>query len=147
MTLRDWLARRWIKPQETSPHEIGEFFTAIGRDLADCRAEGLSPDWKLAIAYTAALRAATAALAASGYRPGREQQHFRVIQSLAFTIGVEPELVIEFDLYRKKRNISVYEQMGMISDFEANRMIELAEHLRDRVHAWLTANHPGLLRQ
>ena len=38
------------------------------RDLRDCAQEGLRPDWQLAIAYNAALQAAQAALAASGYR-------------------------------------------------------------------------------
>jgi hypothetical protein len=47
----------------------------------------LSPDWRLNIAYNAALQAATAALAAAGYRASREAHHCRAIQSLAFTIG------------------------------------------------------------
>lgn len=47
----------------------------------------MSPDWKLNIAYNAALQAATAALAASGYRAAREQHHYRTIQSLAHTLG------------------------------------------------------------
>lgn len=145
MTLHDWLASRWLAEHKTSPAEIGDLFTAIRRDLVDCRAEGLSPDWRLSIAYTAALRAATAALAASGYRPGREQQHYRVIHSLAFTVGIEPELIMELDLFRKKRNISAYERVGTVSDFEADRMIELAELLQDRVRDWLAENHPGLL--
>jgi hypothetical protein len=41
------------------------------RDLKDCEAGGLSADWKLNIAYNAALQAATAALAASGYQAAR----------------------------------------------------------------------------
>jgi hypothetical protein len=45
----------------------------------------ISEDWKLNIAYNAALQAATAALAAAGYRAAREQHHYRTIQSLALT--------------------------------------------------------------
>lgn len=42
----------------------------MDRDLADSEAEGLSPDWRMNIAYNAALQAATAALAAAGERIG-----------------------------------------------------------------------------
>jgi len=42
------------------------------RDLRECQAAGLSPDWRLAIAYNAALQSATAALAAAGYRAARD---------------------------------------------------------------------------
>jgi len=36
---------------------------------------GLDPDWRLNIAYNAALHSATAALAAEGYRATRESYH------------------------------------------------------------------------
>jgi len=51
--------------------------------------EGLTADWRLNIAYNAALQAATAALAASGYRAAREAHHLRVMKSLEFTIGLD----------------------------------------------------------
>ncbi|HEY2250183.1 MAG TPA: hypothetical protein VGH74_03940, partial [Planctomycetaceae bacterium] len=78
------------------------------RDLHDCTAKGLSDDWRLAIAYNAALQCATAALAASGYRASREAHHFRIVQSLSLTLGIENELVSQLDAFRKKRNISDY---------------------------------------
>jgi hypothetical protein len=95
---------------------------------------------------TAALRLATAALAASGYRPGHEQQHYRVIQSLSYTIKAAPDIIAEFDLFRKKRNISSYERMGTISNSDADQMIALAEQIRELVLDWLRENHPDLLR-
>jgi len=51
----------------------------VERDLADSAAEGLSADWRMSIAYNAALQAATAALAAPGYR----RTSFGVIRSSA----------------------------------------------------------------
>lgn len=145
MSLTDWLNNHWLIRHVASSSEIRELFAAIERDLVDCRAPMLSPDWRLTIAYTAALRAATAALAAAGYRPDREQQHYRVIQSLAFTIGANSDLIAELDLFRKKRNISSYERMGMVSDSESLQMIDLAERIRDLVYAWLGNNYPDLL--
>jgi hypothetical protein len=117
----------------------------IERDLADCRTPGLSADWRLNIAYNAALQAATAALAAQGYRAGREAHHYRVIQSLELTIGADPQTVTELDAFRKKRNIGGYERAGVTSDQEAEEMINLAEMLRQSVVDWLQVNHPDLL--
>lgn len=145
MSLREWRESRWLNDHTTSPGEIEDLFSAIERDLADCRAEGLSPDWRCSIAYTAALRAATAALAAAGYRPAREQHHYRVVQSLAFTIGADDDLIAQLDFFRRKRNISNYERIGAVSGHEAGQMIELAERIRDDVLDWLKEHHPELL--
>jgi len=82
MTLQDWLLNAWLKPHTTSPKEISDLFALIDRDLTDCQAASLSADWRLNIAYNAALQAATVALAASGYRAGRDSHHYRIIQSM-----------------------------------------------------------------
>jgi len=116
----------------------------VARDLEDCRTEGLSPDWRLNIAYNAALQAATAALCASGYRAARESHHYRVVESLALTIGAPSAMVRQFDAFRKKRNIGGYDRAGTTSDQEASEMIALAEAISGDVSAWLRKNHPGL---
>ena len=69
MSLSDWLARGWLTRYEPNAREIADLFGLIDRDRADCRASALSADWRLSIAYNAALQAATAALAAAGFRP------------------------------------------------------------------------------
>ena len=145
MSLRDWLENHWLNEHTSSPEETAGFFEAIERDLNDCRAEGISLDWRLTIAYMAALRAATVALAATGYRATREQHHYRVIQSLRFTIGANDDLIDELDQFRKKRNITSYEGIGAVSDYEAEQMSELAEHLRDSVLEWIRKTHPDLM--
>ena len=117
----------------------------VERDLGDSTADRLSADWRLTIAYNAALQAATAALAAAGYRASREQHHYRVIQSLEATIGAEPELIALLDSFRKKRNIVDYERAGVVSDGEAREIRRLAIRIRDDVVAWLRQHHPNLL--
>ena len=114
------------------------------RDLGDSQTPGLSPDWKLNIAYNAALRVATAALAACGFRASRQAHHYRVIQSLAYTIGADAELVAQLDTFRKKRNIADYERAGVVSEQEAEEMTTLARELRRSVEAWLNRQHPEL---
>lgn len=145
MSLRDWLKNGWLTEHQSSQQEISDLLAVIDRDLTDCQTSGLSPDWRLSIAYNAALQAATAALAATGYRVSREAHHYRVIQSLAYTIGADSSLITHLDGFRKKRHIGDYERAGTISDQEAREMLDLAEKLRDVVTAWLRKNHPDLL--
>ena len=97
------------------------------------------------IAYSSALKSATAALAALGYRATREQFHYRVIQSLSFSIDLDIQIINELDQFRKKRNISTYEQSETVSDYEADRMAELAEIINVKVLGWLHEKHPELL--
>lgn len=145
MSLQDWVRSGWLVPHRTSPSEIGELLAIVTRDLADAQAAGLSPDWRLNIAYNAALQAATAALAAAGFRAAREAHYYRVIESLRHTIGADAAVVAQIDQFRKKRNIGGYERAGAVSDQGAGEMLALAQRLRDEVIAWLRAAHPQLL--
>jgi len=146
MSLEDWLKNGWLVEHKTSPAEFSDLLAIADRDLTDCRVQGLSAEWKLNIAYNAALQAATAALAACGYRASRDAHHHRVIQSLTLTIGADPSLVRRFDAFRKKRNISGYERVGMVSDQEATEMIALAERIRQEVKDWLKSRNAEIVR-
>ncbi|MEE8429859.1 MAG: hypothetical protein V3S16_01260 [Candidatus Desulfatibia sp.] len=145
MSLKNWLNNGWLTEHRTSTQEITSLLAVADRDLADCRTSGLSSDWQLNIAYNAALQAATAALAASGYRAVRESHHYRIIQSLAHTIKADAGLIALLDQFRKKRNIGGYEQAGMVSDQEAGEMADLAHRLRRDVEKWLREKHPDVL--
>jgi hypothetical protein len=143
--LRDWQKNSWLAAHRPSPEEIAALFAIVERDLANAKVAGLADDWRLSIAYNAALQAATAALSAAGYRAAREQHHYRTIQSLAFTIGWPVPMVDRFDRFRKKRNVLGYESAGVVSEREAREMHELATGLRDDVLAWLRKQYPKLL--
>lgn len=145
MTLKNWLDNGWLIEHATNSQEISDLLQVADRDLKDCETRGLSADWQLGIAYNAALQTATAALAACGFRSGRDAHHHRVIQSLRYTIGADPSLVNQFDQYRKKRNIGGYDMAGMISQNEADGMKTLAKQLRKEVEEWLRRNHPKLM--
>lgn len=146
MSLQDWLNNGWLREHTTSGREIADLFGVADRDLSDCRSDGLSADWRMNIAYNAALQAATAALAAAGYRASRDSHHFRIIQSLEHTIGSETKLIAQFNQFRKKRNIGGYERAGLVSDLEADEMFNLAVKLRDDVEQWIRSNYPQLLQ-
>ena len=145
MRLQDWERRGWVEKHKTSLQEIEELFQIADRDLKDCQAKDLSDDWQLNIAYNAALQCAKAALAAVGYRSSREAQHFRVIQSLAFTLELEKSLIDKLDKFRKKRNISDYERAGLVSEGEVREAISLAHQLRKQTEEWIRTHYSHLL--
>lgn len=145
MSLRDWLAHGLVTEHETSPAEIADLLAAARRDLHDCRAAGLSADWRLAIAHGAIRLSATAALAASGFRATREAHHYRAIQSREHTIGADRGLLNALDAIRRKRNLGEYGRAGAASDHEADRAVTLATQLHQRVVEWLRKTHPELM--
>jgi hypothetical protein len=147
MSLDDWLRNGWLVAHKTSSEEIADLLALAERDLSECQAVGLSPDWRLAIAYNSALQSATAALAAAGYRAVRDGHHYRIIQSLAFTIGADADLIAKLDAFRKKRNISDYERSGSVSTQEAREIFGLARSLKVAVEVWLRESHPRLLKR
>lgn len=116
MSLENWLHSGWLTRHETSRQEIADLLRAADRDLHDCKSALLSPDWRLGIAHNSAMMSATAALAASGYRASREAYHYRVLQSLRYTLGLDASTIAQLDTFRKKRNFSGYERAGTVSE-------------------------------
>src|SRR5947208_1432203 len=118
MSLDDWQKNGWLTQHQSSRREVADLLAAMG-DLKDSAPSSISADWRMNIAYNAALQAATAALAVCGYRAARDQHHYRIIQSLRETIGSASNLVATFDSFRKKRNITGYERAGAVSESDA----------------------------
>lgn len=145
MSLQNWLQNSWLVRHKPSAQEIRELLRIADRDIAASQVKDLPPDWRLAIAYNAALQAAIAVLAAEGYRAARDNHHYRVIQALEFTIARDRKLVDTFDGFRKKRNISNYEAAGSVAETEADEMLRLAKSLRAEVEKWIRTHHPELL--
>jgi predicted CopG family antitoxin len=134
-----------LSAHESSRQEIADLLAIADRDLRDCQSEGLSADWKFNIAYNALLQAAAAALAAAGYRASRESHHYRVLRSLGLTVAASPEVLRQFEAFRKKRNLTGYERVGTVSDREVAEIIEAARDVRRQVEKWIKASHPELL--
>jgi len=147
VSLEAWLKEKLIEKHRTSAREIASLLRICDRDLEKVKIIELGPDWRLSIAHNAALQAATAALAAAGYRARKEGRHYRVIQSLAFTIKTDAATIKLLDKFREKRNISDYEMAGLVTRQEAGEMIALAKQLRHDVEQWLRAYHPELAKE
>jgi hypothetical protein len=145
MSLQNWLQNGWLVQHITSPDEIRNLLSISDRDLTACQVKQLPSDWRFAIAYNAALQAATAALATAGYRAARDNHHYRVIQSLEFTTAPNRKFIDTLDGFRKKRNMSNYDVAGSVSDREADEMFKLAASLRADAEEWINTTRPELL--
>ena len=146
MSLKQWLDNGWLRKHTTDKQEIANLFRIVDRDLQDAAEKCISRDWRFGIAYNAALKLCTILLAAEGYRPERTLQHYRTILALPEILGKEMQEDVQYlDTCRKKRNIVEYDQIGIISDTEAEELLTYARTLRERVTAWLKENHAELL--
>ena len=78
MSLSDWEGNGWLQSHKSSPNEVRDLLAVVDRDLADSAAEGLSADWRMNIAYNAALQAANMAIACAGYRVTAKTGDYKV---------------------------------------------------------------------
>lgn len=146
MSLSAWLDAGILIKHTPRPQEIKELLAIVERDLRECRVPGLSPEWQLSIAYNAVLQAATAALAASGYRVRRQAgAHYYTLESLAHTVRLDPKLLQMLHVLRKKRHLSDYVRAGAVSQREAMESIELVHKVCTDIRHWLKEHHPDLL--
>ena len=145
MSLDDWVSNGWLTPHRASPAEIRDILTAAAADLADARKD-ISPAWRFAIAYNAALRLAGAALEAAGYRATRDQKHYRTIAALPLVLGPALQELTDFlDRCRTRRHDVTYESLSAVTDEEAEDLIEAVGELDGLVRTWLRKAMPGAL--
>jgi hypothetical protein len=144
MSLESYLNNKWIHRHESSVDEIRRLFSVADRDIQQSQTAGLGPEWRFDIAYNSALQSATASLAAAGFLAERQNKHLRTIDCLKYTIGLSQSDVELLDACRRKRHAAVYEQVGAISNQEADEMVALAKSLRQHVGEWIRKEHPEL---
>src|SRR6266576_279912 len=140
MSLEKWVEYGWLRKEPTSPGEIKDLLGIVERSLADSKVEAVSTDLRFIAAFNAALRA-------SGHRTATQAgHHVKTIESLELTIKASPKLIQRFKTFNNKRNKSVYDVAGAISDQELEAMVKLANELKDSTIAWLHRFHPELLK-
>lgn len=145
MSLKAWSEAGWIRETPVDPELIGKLLARARDNLQKSQLEGLGADWQLIIAYTAILNAASAALMAAGYRADRDQHHYRTLQSLEHTIGLEASILSQLDWFRKKRHTSTYDTAGSVSDQEVQEITSRATSIVDAVICWMKTAHPDVM--
>jgi hypothetical protein len=147
MSLEKWVEYGWLRREPTSSSEIRDLLGIVDRSLGDSGVEAVSADLRFIAAFNAALCAATTALRASGHRTVTQAgHHVKTIESLELTVKANPKLIQRFKTFNNKRNKSVYDVAGAVSDQELEAMISLGNELKNRVLAWLQEFHPKLLK-
>lgn len=147
-SLENWLANGWLRAHNASKKEIEGLFQIVDRDLKDATTRNISSDWRFGIAYNAALKLCTILLAVEGYRAERTLQHYRTILALPEILGKELKPDAQYlDACRKKRNLAEYDQIGLVSDAEAEELIEFTDQFRLTVINWLKKEHPEFVDQ
>ncbi len=147
MSLEKWVEYGWLRREPTSPGEIKDLLGIVDRSLADSRVEAVSTDLRFIAAFNAALAVASTALRASGHRTVIQAgHHVKTIESLELTIKANPKVIQRFEIFNYKRNKSVYDVAGAVSDQELEAMVKLAYELKDDILAWLRKLHRELLK-
>jgi hypothetical protein len=136
MSLEKWLEYGWLRREPTSANEIKALKGIVQRSLNDSTVDGISADLRFVASFTAALTAATIALRASGYRTVTQVgHHTKIIESLELTINADPKLIQKLKVFSNKRNKSVYDVAGAVSDQELRDIAKLGRG---------KTRHPGL---
>ena len=146
MSLEKWVEYGWLRREATSSKEIRDLLGIVERSLSDSNVKAVSTDLRFIAAFNAALCAATTALRASGHRAATQSgHHVKTIESLELTVSANPKLIQRFKTFNNKRNKSVYDVAGAVSDQELEAMIKLANELKAATLSWLQKFHPELL--
>ena len=146
MSLEKWVEYGWLRSEPTSPNEIKSLLGIVDRSLTDSKVEAVSTDLRFIAAFNAALCIATLALRATGHRTVTQAgHHVKTIESLEFTLKPNATIIQKFKTFNNKRNKSVYDVAGAISDQELDSMIGLASELKQKTMAWLREVHPKLI--
>jgi uncharacterized protein (UPF0332 family) len=127
-----------IHPFKATQEEINKSLEIAHRDLNQSkRILSESLDWAYSIAYNAVLQACRAYMFHRGYRPASAESHK---STLAFMqLSVDPQLketVDYFDRVRKKRHRVIYDEVGLVSEKEAQQLIQKAGEFI----AWVDTN-------
>ena len=147
MSLEQWLRNGWLQPSEPTVAHIQQLLRVVDRDISDAQAKGLSADGKFEHAYNAALQLCAIALVISGYRvPKGAGLHKRTIDSLRHTLGRPwSDTADHIERCSRLRGQAMYERVGVVSEDDADDLLETARQLRTDVIKWLKEKYPMLV--
>lgn len=139
MNLKDWASQHPddLIEERTDAAAIEELEKVADREILDADSVR-SPEGRLGHSHNAILAIASAALAVAGYRirKGSPAHHWRLIESLEFTLGLGSAGIKELQDYRRKRSLSIYEQSGIVTETEATGALAAARKLREKMGEW-----------
>ena len=123
-----------IKILPVDQKKIEDARTLALRDVTTARTLlDSNEDWAYNIAYNAVLQAGRALMFSKGYRPDGANQHISVVKFAELFLDEHDSII--FDRMRRKRNSSVYDTAGSITEGEAVFAVKQAEELVKKIFA------------
>jgi uncharacterized protein (UPF0332 family) len=129
MTLDKLIEDGSIHPFKATPQEISRSMEIAHRDLIQAeRILAESLDWAFSIAYNAVLQACRAYMFFRGYRAASSESHKATLAFMQVSVDTKlKESIDYFDRVRKKRHRVVYDEVGLVSEKEAQQLIFKAQ--------------------
>lgn len=148
MTFDDLVRDRVIEPTTFEAGEIADLIRVSRRDIATANSlMGTDLDWAFAVAYNGILQTSVAFMASKGYRPRSRNKHFNTFRFMVEALPEEGEMMRRLQRLRKKRNRTVYEQVGLVGESEARGIIEFAEGYTHMIAQRMPAEVGHLLKE
>ena len=147
MTWTELENQRRIAKEATTKSEIDELRALAERNLKDAALPQLSADGRFSMAYNAARSLANVTIRASGYRVKQTGgAHYNTFLALPVAIGPTANTIAAyFNSCRQSRNDLSYGAASVVSESDANELLEKTKEFRDTIEDWLRAIHPALI--
>ena len=134
-----------VTVEPPSKAELDSLRSIVDRSLKDVTAPGLSADTRFVLAYDAARTLSLIVVRAEGYRPRSVGAHYNTFLALGTVDPGFTELSLYFDICRMKRNNCEYDFAGVMSDTDADRLLETVIQFVAKAGAWVKVHHPHLV--
>ena len=145
MILDDWVSEGWLQKHQPIGKEIRKLLELAESNLKEALKRSENPDWSFNIAYASIINLAEACLKAQGFRTRAKARHYYAIESLEYTVNLDPDLVRSIDSYRELRHKVTYVETGLISHSLAEEIIGVASELMVKIVKHLKENYSQFL--
>jgi len=137
VTIEDLERQGLIKKLPIDKKKVEDAVLHARRDIETAKVVFLTDnDWAYTIAYNAVLQAGRALMFSKGYRPDGNSQHISVVKFAGLFLDNNDAVI--FDRMRRKRNSSVYESSGTVTENEAEFAISKSRDLVEKLIALIS---------
>jgi uncharacterized protein (UPF0332 family) len=138
MSFEGLLRQRAIEHVTVTPREIAELLAVATRDMKTAESLTMTDlDWAFAIAYNAILQLSIAYMNSEGFRPRGEGKHYNTFRFMEEAFPEDSVMIRRLQKLRKKRNATIYETPGLVSEKEARDVIDFASRYYKEIESRL----------
>ncbi len=132
MNLSDLLKKNLVEKFESADiAQIKNEIMIASKDVASAKKMLKIKEWGWAhnAAYNAMLQAGRALMFSKGYRPKSQEHHVAVISfiEVVYSTKISQDVIQYFRKARLRRNESLYDRVGTISETQGKKLVEKAD--------------------